>query len=111
MHTELSVPYTFAQTPTYGDSESVLAYHIKKGNCGDTSLVGLNVIGVGYFKGKILAGETKVSVGIFFDELADQQQRDPPLQMIISRKAGGFMAEFANLIGDVRGIGYAANKV
>jgi hypothetical protein len=58
------------------------------------------MMGVGYFKGNILAGETKVTVGIFFDELADQQQRDA-LQMIISRKAGGFMAEFAKPIGDV----------
>jgi hypothetical protein len=58
------------------------------------------MMGVGYFKGNILAGETKVTVGIFFDELADQQQRDA-LKMIISRKAGGFMAEFAKLIGDV----------
>ena len=99
-------PCTFAQTPTYGDCEGVLAYHIKKGNYGDTSLDGLNVIGVGYFKGNIWAGATKVTVGLFFDEQADQQQRDA-LQMIFSGKAGGFMAEFAKLIGDVRGIDYA----
>jgi hypothetical protein len=99
-------PCTFAQTPTYGDCEGVLAYHIKKGNYGDTSLDGLNVIGVSYFKGNIWAGATKVTVGLFFDERADQQQRDA-LQMIFSGKAGGFMAEFAKLIGDVRGIDYA----
>jgi hypothetical protein len=99
-------PCTFAQTPTYGDCEGVLAYHIKKGNYGDTSLDGLNVIGVSYFKGNIWAGATKVTVGLFFDERADQQQREA-LQMIFSGKAGGFMAEFAKLIGDVRGIDYA----
>jgi hypothetical protein len=99
-------PCTFAQTPTYGDCEGVLAYHIKKGNYGDTSLDGLNVIGVSYFKGNIWAGATKVTVGLFFDERADQQQRDA-LQMIFSGKAGGFMAEFAKLIGDLRGIDYA----
>ena len=59
-------PCEFAQTPTYGDCEGVLAYHIKKGNYGDTSLDGLNVIGVGYFKGTIWAGATKVTVGLFF---------------------------------------------
>ena len=64
------------------------------------------MIGVGYFKGNIWAGATKVTVGLFFDERADQQQRDA-LQVIFSGKAGGFMAEFAKLIGDVRGIDYA----
>jgi hypothetical protein len=47
-----------------------------------------------------------VTMGLFFDERTDQQQRDA-LQMIFSGKAGGFMAEFAKLIGDVRGIDYA----
>jgi hypothetical protein len=45
---------------------------------------------------------------MFFDERADQQQRDA-LQLIFSGKAGGgFMAEFAKLIGDVRGIDHAS---
>jgi hypothetical protein len=52
------------------------------------------------------AGSTKVTMGLFFDERADQQQRDAP-QMIFSGKAGGFVAEFAKLIADVRGIDYA----
>ena len=99
-------PCTFAQTPTYGDCEGVLAYHIKKGNYGNTSLDGLNVMGLDYYKGNVWAGETKLAIGLFFDERADQQQRDT-LQMIFSGKAGGFMAEIAKLIGDVRGIDYA----
>jgi hypothetical protein len=83
-------PCEFAQTPTYGDCEGVLAYYIKKGNYGDTSLDGLNVIGLGYFKGNIWPGSTKVTMGLFFDERADQQQRHA-LQMLFSGKAGGFM--------------------
>jgi len=39
-------------------------------------------------------------VGLFFDERADQQQRDA-LEMIFSGEAGGFMAEFAKLLGDI----------
>jgi hypothetical protein len=65
----------------------------------------LNVLGIGGFKGNIWAGETKATMG-FFDERADQQQRDA-LQMISTSKAGGFMAEFAKMIGDMRGIDYA----
>jgi hypothetical protein len=98
-------PCTFAQAPTYGDCDGVIAYHFKNGYYGNTSLDGLNVLGMGHFKGNVWAGETKVTLGLFFDERADQQQRDA-LQMIFSGKAGGFMAEFAKLI-DVRGIDYA----
>jgi hypothetical protein len=48
-------------------------------------------------------------MGIFFDEKAIEQQKEA-LNMIFSGKAGGFMAEIANLIGEVRGIEYASIK-
>ena len=83
-----------------------MAYHIRNGHYGETSLDGLNVLALSYFKGNIWAGETKFTGAFFFDEQADQQQRDA-LQMIFSGKAGGFMAEFAKIVGDVRGIDYA----
>ena len=44
-------PCEFAQTPTYGDCDGVLAYHIKKGQYGEVSLDGLNVLALAYFKG------------------------------------------------------------
>ena len=43
-------PCEFAQTPTYGDCDGVLAYHIKKGQYGEVSLDGLNVLAIGYLK-------------------------------------------------------------
>ena len=46
---------------------------------------------------------------MFFDERANQQQREA-LQMIFSGKAGGFMAEFAKLVGDVKGTDFAPIK-
>jgi hypothetical protein len=36
-------PCTFAQTPTYGDCDGVLAYHLKRGNYGEITLDGLNL--------------------------------------------------------------------
>jgi hypothetical protein len=102
-------PCEFAQTPTYGDCDGVLAYHIKKGQYGEVPFVGLNVLDLGYFKGNIWAGETKIIFSIFFDERANQQQREA-LQMIFSGKAGGFMAEFAKLVGDVKGTDFAPIK-
>ena len=67
------------------------------------SLDGLNALALlPAFKGNIWAGKTKANIGIFFDERANQKQRDS-LNMIFTGKAGGFMAEFAKLIGHVHG--------
>ena len=102
-------PCTFAQTPSYGDCDGVLAYHINKGIYGEISLDGLNVLAVSYFKGNIWSGNTKADIAVFFDESANRQQRDA-LNMIFTGKAGGFMAEFAKLIGEVRGVEFAPIK-
>ncbi|HEX5573181.1 MAG TPA: DUF1326 domain-containing protein [Nitrososphaeraceae archaeon] len=99
-------PCTFAQTPSYGDCDGVLVYHIKKGQYGEISLDELNVLVLSYFKGNIWSGNTKADIAVFFDEKANKQQRNA-LNMIFTGKAGGFMAEFAKLIGEVRGIEFA----
>lgn len=69
------------------------------------------ILSVGSFKGNIWAGDgkTKVNMAIFFDEKANEQQRKA-LNMIFSGKAGGFMAKFAKLIGEVSGIEYVPIK-
>jgi len=99
-------PCTFAQAPTYGDCEGVLAYHIKRGCYGDTPIEGLNVIMIGGFKGNIWAGEAKAKMAFFFDESADEKQREA-LQAIFMGKAGGFMGEFAKLFEEIRGVEFA----
>lgn len=99
-------PCTFAQTPSYGDCDGVLVYHIKKGQYGEISLDELNVLALSYFKGNIWSGNTKADIAVFFDERANKEQRNA-LNMIFTGKAGGFMAEFAKLIGEVRGIEFA----
>jgi hypothetical protein len=99
-------PCTFAQAPTYGDCEGILAWHIREGRYGDVRLDGLNVVAVASFEGNIWTGATNVSMGIFLDEKADEGQREA-LQMIFGGQAGGWPAQFASLIEDVRGIEYA----
>jgi hypothetical protein len=101
-------PCEFAQTPSYGDCDGVLAYHIRSGHYGQIPLDGMNVLLLSYFKGNIWSGKVKASVGLFFDEKANSQQREA-LQAIFSGKAGGFMAEFAKL-QDVRETEYAPIK-
>ncbi len=100
-------PCTFAQAPTYGDCEGILAWHIREGHFGETRLDGLNVVGIGAFEGNIWAGETKVAMGMYLDERADDAQREA-LQTIFGGHAGGWPGEFATLIGEVRGLEYAA---
>jgi hypothetical protein len=87
-----------------------MAYHIEEGNYGEISLSGLNVLILDSFKGNPWADHwVKVNVGIFFDEKANEQQRNA-LNMIFSGRAGGFMAEFAKLLGEFHGIEYAPIK-
>ena len=99
-------PCYFAQPPSEGDCDGVLAWHVRKGNYGAVSLDGLNVIALGAFKGNIWDGETKATMAIFIDERADEQQREA-LQLIFGGQAGGWPGLFANCIGEVRGIEYA----
>jgi hypothetical protein len=58
-------PCEFAQTPTYGDCEGVMAYHIRNGHYGETSLDGLNVLEPMSFKGNIWAEDTKATIAFF----------------------------------------------
>lgn len=102
-------PCTFAQPPSYGDCEGILAWHIRKGNYGDVRLDALNFLGLGSFEGNIWDGKTKATMGIFMDERADDRQREA-LQMIFGGKAGGFPAVFAKLIGEMRGVEFASIK-
>ncbi len=96
-------PCTFAQPPSEGDCEGILAWHIEEGNYGDVRLDGLNVVMVGSFEGNIWSGEAKNSFAAFFlDERADEAQREA-LQAIWRGEAGGWPAGFAELIEDVRG--------
>lgn len=98
-------PCTFAQAPSTGDCDGVLAYHVRRGHYGDVGLDGLNLLGVGRFTGNIWSGETKATMGFFIDERASEAQRRA-LWMIWGGQAGGFPAQFASLIGEMRGIEY-----
>ena len=107
----LPCPCEFAEAPTYGDCEGIIAWHFRKGQYGETSLDGLNILGIGSFTGNIweAGGNTKITAAIFFDEKANDQQREA-MQMIFSGKAGGFMAQFSKLIGEMRGQDFAPIK-
>ena len=99
-------PCTFAQAPTYGDCDVIFASHVREGHYGDVRLDGLNVVGLGSFEGNLWGGDTKAVMGMYLDERADPAQREA-LQIIFGGQAGGWPAEFANVIGEMRGLEYA----
>ena len=101
-------PCTFAQPPTTGDCDGILAWHIRRGNYGDVRLDGLSVMALAAFMapGNIWEGQTKASMAIFIDERADERQREA-LQMIFGGRVGGWPGIFANFVGEVRGMEFA----
>jgi hypothetical protein len=99
-------PCTFAQAPSEGDCEGILAWHIRNGRYGDTVLDGLNVVALGAFEGNIWAGGVGVTIGIYMDERADDRQREA-LQSIFGGIAGGWPAQFAGMVDEIRGIEFA----
>src|SRR5207244_7001607 len=85
-------PCTFAQPPTEGDCEGILAWHIDEGHYGDVKLSNLNVVAVASFVGNIWAG-AKAQMGIYIDSRAEDRQREA-IQAIWGGQAGGWMAGF-----------------
>jgi hypothetical protein len=100
---DIPCPCEFAQAPTDNWCQGVLAWHIREGYYGDVALNDLSIVALGYFEGNLWAGDTKATMGLFFDEKADESQREA-LQMIFGGHAGGFPAQFAEMIGEIRGI-------
>ena len=103
-------PCTFAQPPSSGDCEGVLAWHIREGQYGGVPLDGLNVMALVAFEGNIWAGGTKMTMGVFIDERADERQREA-LQMIFGGRAGGFPVIFAELTGEMRGVEFVPIEI
>lgn len=99
-------PCYFAQTPTFGDCEGTLVWHVREGRFGEVVLDGLNVLALGAFRGNVWAGETKAAIGVFFDERADEPQRKA-LETIFTGQGGGWPARFAELVGEMRGVEFA----
>ena len=99
-------PCTFAQPPTSGNCEGILAWHVRNGRYGDVALDGLNVMALGTFEGNIWDGGKRAIMGLFIDERGDERQREA-LQMIFGGRAGGWPAVFANFIAEVRGLEFA----
>jgi hypothetical protein len=99
----IACPCEFAQIPTGGKCQGVLAYKINEGMFGDTDMSGLNVVGLIRFEGDLWAGETTATVGLLVDDRATPEQLQG-IQAIFGGAGGGWPGAFAKLIGDFRGV-------
>ena len=94
-------PCEFQAPPTQGDCDGLGAWRINHGNYGDVSLDGLG-LGFGLHSPGPLH-EGNITLALFVDEKANQQQRDA-LVTIASGAAGGLPFEIiASLVGNLLG--------
>jgi len=95
-------PCEFVQTPTYEDCDGIIVHNIKKGNYGEITFHGLNVLVSASFKENTWSNEgtTKIDQAFLFDEKAKAQQRED-LTLVFSGKSDGFMSEFAMFFGRI----------
>lgn len=108
---KLPCPCSFAQAPTHGDCLFTLVWHVSEGHWGDVDLSGLGVVAQGEFQGNMWIGDPDATMKLMFyiDEDADARQR-VALERIFTGKEGGWPAEFASLIEELRGIEYVPIK-
>ena len=105
-------PCSWAEPPDDDFCEGVLVWHIKEGRYGDVDLEGLNVVGLGTFKGNVWAGtHSEPRMGVLLDERADDKQREA-LQMIFGGQAGGWPGRFVEIFGpEMVGLDFAPIEV
>ncbi|WP_158385090.1 DUF1326 domain-containing protein [Candidatus Nitrososphaera evergladensis] len=95
-------PCVFMGDPDRGECDVTVAWHIQKGNFGNTRLDGLNVVAVFHAPGNMFTGP-KWKAALYLDERANKDQADA-LVKIYSGQAGGFFGVAAGFIGDMAGV-------
>ena len=98
---EVSSKPMLTASPTYGECNVAIGFHIDRGSYGAVSLDGLNVAMAAHAPGPMADGNW--SVALYLDERANDRQREA-LQAIFSGQAGGAMAGFAPLISTILGV-------
>ncbi|PJZ52368.1 DUF1326 domain-containing protein [Leptospira adleri] len=77
---------SFKAEPTYGYCQSMLAFHIKEGECSGVKLNDLNVAMLVFTPGRM--ADVSWTTGLYIDERADEEQFDS-LFRIFSGEMGG----------------------
>jgi hypothetical protein len=96
-------PCWIGEDPDLGDCRTFLSFHIDSGRIRGMDVSDLSVVIVAYVPGNILAGNWDAVVLI--DERATPEQRDA-LLAAFGGQLGGPIADWAQLIGTVKGVEY-----
>jgi hypothetical protein len=94
-------PCWIGEDPDGGECYSIVAYHIDRGHITGVDVSGRSAVMVNHIPGNILAGDWEVVMLV--DDGATTQQRDA-LVGVFSGQMGGPLADFAQLIGTVKGV-------
>jgi hypothetical protein len=96
-------PCWIGEDPDLGDCRTFLSFHIDSGRIKSMDVSDLSVVIVAYVPGNILAGNWDAVVLI--DERATPEQREA-LLAAFGGQLGGPIADWAGLIGTVKGVEY-----
>ena len=94
-------PCWIGEDPDLGECYSFVAYHIDSGQVGGLDVSGHSLVMVAYIPGNVLAGNWEEV--ILVDDRASPAQRDALIK-VFTGQLGGPMADFAQLIGTVKGV-------
>jgi hypothetical protein len=98
-------PCWIGEDPDQGDCRTFLSFRIDEGRIRGVDVSGLTVVIVAYIPGNILAGNWDAVVVV--DERANKEQRQALLEAF-GGQLGGPIADWAGLIGTVKGVEYAS---
>ena len=94
-------PCWIGEDPDQGDCRAIVAYHIDDGHVQGVDVSGLSFVSLTYIPGNILAGNWEIVALV--DDRASDAQRDA-LVAVFTGELGGPLADFAQLIGTVKGM-------
>jgi hypothetical protein len=86
------------EDPDGGTCDSAIAYHVDKGSIDGIDVKGLTLVLAVHIPGNVLKGNWRALV--FVDEKASQEQ-EAALLNVFSGKAGGPVADLAQLVGEI----------
>ncbi len=89
-------PCQFDADPTHGDCHALIAYEIRDGHFGETSLDGMRFAEVVSWPGPIHEGDGTVQ--LIIDEATTPEQRDAIEQMVSGEHGGTYFEIFASVL-------------
>ena len=94
-------PCWIGEDPDNGTCDSVIAYHVDRGDIEGVDVSGLTMAMVAHIPGNVLKGNFRTMT--FVDDRANPEQ-ETALLKAFSGKLGGPLSDLANLVGDMVGV-------